>query len=60
MGVSTTPDRLGAPVPPGASQDALLRRAADELQDKPEPEEHEGRHLDNLPEDEDREQRQDP
>jgi NADH-quinone oxidoreductase subunit B len=34
MGVSTTPDRLGAPVPPGASQDALLSRAADELQDK--------------------------
>ena len=34
MGMSTTPDRMGAPVPPGASQDALLRRAADELQDK--------------------------
>jgi NADH-quinone oxidoreductase subunit B len=34
MGVSTTPDRLGAPLPPGASQDALLRRASDELQDK--------------------------
>src|SRR5690348_4029549 len=34
MGVSTTPDRMGAPVPPGASQDALLRRATDELQDK--------------------------
>jgi NADH-quinone oxidoreductase subunit B len=34
MGVSAMPDRMGAPVPPGASQDALLRRAADELQDK--------------------------
>jgi NADH-quinone oxidoreductase subunit B len=34
MGMSTTPDRMGAPVPPGASQDALLRRAADEMQDK--------------------------
>ena len=34
MGVSTTPDRMGAPVPPGASQDALLRRVSDELHDK--------------------------
>src|SRR5258707_4931632 len=34
MGVSTTPDRLGAPLPPGASQDALLRRASDEFQEK--------------------------
>jgi NADH-quinone oxidoreductase subunit B len=35
MGVSTTPDRLlGGPLPPGAGQDALLRRAGEELQDK--------------------------
>jgi NADH-quinone oxidoreductase subunit B len=33
MGMSTTPDKL-APLPPGAAQDALLRRATDELQDK--------------------------
>jgi NADH-quinone oxidoreductase subunit B len=35
MGVSTTPDRLlGGPLSPGASQDALLHRAGEELQDK--------------------------
>src|SRR5260370_41176306 len=34
MGVSASPDRLGAPLPPGASQDALLRRVSDEFQEK--------------------------
>src|SRR5260221_8788497 len=34
MGVSTSPDRLGAPLPPGASQDALLRRVRHEFQEK--------------------------
>jgi NADH-quinone oxidoreductase subunit B len=33
MGISTTPDKL-EPVPPGGAQDALLRQATDELQDK--------------------------
>jgi NADH-quinone oxidoreductase subunit B len=33
MGMSTTPDTL-EPLPPGAAQDALLRQATDELQDK--------------------------
>src|SRR5258707_477633 len=32
MGASTTPDRLGATLPPRASQDALLRRTTEEVQ----------------------------